>query len=155
MTESTRVLQVITEHCEWLFRIGILAFSIYQFWMNTERAVNVGRCYDRFELLKQEAAWLNALAVVQIVKVVIFSLWHVQLRPAKSIKRELRRPQNLMVVDNLDPSPANRRTTTHSSSQQPALDKKQSSLMLMSPPALSRAASAERPSRTDLREFLK
>ena len=77
MTESTRVLQVITEHCEWLFRIGILTFSIYQFWMNTERAINVRRCYDRFELLKQEAVWLNALAFVQIVKVVFFSLWHV------------------------------------------------------------------------------
>ena len=67
---------------EWVFRSVAILISLLQ-WMI--RNSETGRyCIEEVKLLEEEGMWLKTLILVQLIKIIILSVWHIILNRRKN-----------------------------------------------------------------------
>lgn len=75
MLAGRRVL--ISNYIEWAIRAATILVSIFQFLIITSRTAN--HCAYTMGLLMLESQWLMVLVQVQVLKVLVFSVWQIKL----------------------------------------------------------------------------
>lgn len=81
ISSATQTFETVYAVMEWVFRFLLILVSLLQAMI---RGSATGQyCTHETELLKEEGEWLGWLIVVQTVKIVMMSVWHVLLNRKK------------------------------------------------------------------------
>ena len=68
---------LISTYIEWIVRVSFICVSIFQFLIITSRTGKY--CANTLGLLSLESNWILTLVTVQLLKVIVFSLWQLML----------------------------------------------------------------------------
>ena len=81
ITSATQKFETVYAVMEWVFRGLFILVSLLQAMIRSSATGQY--CIEETELLKEEGQWLGWLILVQTVKILVMSIWHILLNRKK------------------------------------------------------------------------